>query len=62
LTNIACGPWKCYIHSILGVSNIGKCSKILKYFFVVRLLYKSSKFIHVGIRFFREKFIDDAHY
>lgn len=61
LTNIACGPWKCYIHSILGVSNIGKCSKILKYF-VVRLLYKSSKFIHVGIRFFREKFIDDAHY
>lgn len=32
LTNIACGPWKCYIRSILGVSNIGKCSKILKYF------------------------------
>lgn len=32
LTNIACGPWKCYIRSILGVSNIGKCSKILIYF------------------------------
>jgi hypothetical protein len=31
-------------------------------FFVVRLLYKSSKFIHIGIRFFGEKFIDDAHY
>jgi hypothetical protein len=31
-------------------------------FFVVHLLYKSSKFIHVGIRFFRKKFIDDAHY
>jgi hypothetical protein len=31
-------------------------------FFVVHLLLKSSKFIHVEIRFFREKFIGDAHY